>query len=298
MSESVVLAFDVGGTTIKARVFDAELTELAIAKRPSPHGRDLIDGLIACATELTAGLDRPVAAAGVALPGLIDATAGVAVRSVNLELAALDVVTPMRAALGVPVAIGHDVACAGAAVHRLDARAEDPFVAVIGTGIAGVSIVGGKPVGGVSGQAGELGHVVVRPDGPTCACGRRGCLEAVASAAAIVRAYAARSGRDAGGADEVLGLVEHDADAAAVWSEAVAALADGLLIVSALLAPGEIVLAGGLAGAGTHLSDGVAAAMRDRGGVLPVPPVRTSALGERAGVLGAGLIALDLVASR
>lgn len=290
-----LIAFDVGGTTIKGRVFDAELNELASIRRTSPKGPALVDELISCSRELIAASPAAVAAVGVALPGLVDTGTGIVLRSVNLGLENLAVAGPLRDALGVPIAIGHDVAAGGEAIHRLDPGAPDPLVVVIGTGIAAVTFVNGRAVRGVSGQAGELGHVVVRPDGPLCACGRRGCLESIASGESIARLYTARTGRPVNGALEVVAALGHDEVADAVWQEAVDALADGLLGATALLAPGEVVLGGGLAEAGETLAAPVRAAMVARGGVLPVPPVRVSALGVRAGVLGAGLLARDLL---
>jgi glucokinase len=300
VADPVVLAFDVGGTSIKASAFDSSLEELATTVRPSPQGPAVLDAIVDCAEDLLAALDdetrRRVAAAGVALPGLVDPGAGVAVRSVNLELSALEVTGPLQRRLGLPVQLGHDVGAAGDAVRRLDPGAADPFVVVIGTGIAAASFVGGHAITGVSGQAGELGHVVVRPGGPLCACGRHGCLETIASAGAIARRYASASGREVAGAHEVVDLVATDPLAAEVWTSAIDALADAFLFVSAVLAPGEIVLAGGLAEAGDRLVSPVAAAMAARTGVLNPAPVRTSSLGSRAGVLGAGLLALDLLA--
>ena len=98
--------------------------------------------------------------------------------------------------------------------------AEDPFVVIIGTGVAAVTFVRGEAVRGVSGQAGEFGHIVVRPGGPLCRCGQHGCLEAVASAEAIVRAYEERTGSQVDGAHVVRERLATDPVAAEVWAEA------------------------------------------------------------------------------
>jgi glucokinase len=148
-------------------------------------------------------------------------------------------------------------------------------------------------VRGGSGQAGELGHVVVRPGGPPCACGQRGCLEAISSARAIADAYVARSGRPVDGAMEVCARLGSDPVAQEVWQDAVEALADALLIVHALLAPSRIVLGGGLAGAGEALLAPVRSRLERAGGLEPAAPVVAAQLGSRAGVIGAALAALD-----
>lgn len=300
-SSPIVLAFDVGGTTVKAAAVDGDLTVLAQVSRRSQHGPAILDVIAEAGQEVLAGLRADqrsaVRAAGVAILGLVDTDRGIALRSVNLQLRDLDVAGPLSSRLGVPVTLGHDVfAAAAAEVRAGSCDAADPFVAVIGTGIAGVAFVGGRPVRGASGQAGEIGHVVVRPDGPLCQCGARGCLEAVASASAIARSYAERAGRDVAGAHEVVDRLDVDPVAAEVWDEAASALADGLLSVCALLAPGAIILGGGLAEAGEALTGPVTTYLKERAHVVPVPPVVTASLGSRAGVVGAALLALDSLA--
>lgn len=299
-ASAIVLALDVGGTSVKAAAFDGDLAVLAEARRPSVTGPAILEVIAAASAEVLQTLSDDqrarVSAAGIAMLGLVDRGRGVVVRSVNLDLDHLDVAGPLSRRWGVPVVVGHDVQAAADAERRASPGGhDDPFVAIIGTGIAGVSFVRGEPIVGVSGQAGELGHVVVRPGGPLCRCGSRGCLEAVASAGAIAREYTERSGRPVDGAMEVLSLVGSDEVAAAVWTEATEALADGLLTVCALTAPGEIVLGGGLAEAGSALVDPVEAAMKERAHVVTVPPVRRATLGSRAGVVGAALLAFDLL---
>jgi glucokinase len=255
----------------------------------------LADELLA---ELTAPQRAEVRAVGLALPGIVDSERGVSVYAANLDLRDEPLAAPVSRRLGLPVRLGHDVTVAAEAERRSGAARDvvDPVVVVIGTGIAAVSYVHGQRVLGISGQAGELGHLVVRANGPVCGCGARGCLEAVASASAVVRAYRERSGQDVAGAHEVVSRLEHDPDAAAVWAEATSALADGLLAATALLAPGAIVLGGGLAEAGPALVEPVRAWMEKGTVALTVPPLLTAALGSRAGVVGAALIARDTAA--
>ncbi len=284
---------------MRAAALDADLRVLAEASRPSRRGVEILDVLDEAAHDVLGALpgsDRGrIVAAGIAIPGLVDAAAGLSVHSVNLDLHNLPVAEPMSKRLGLPVRIGHDVSVAGEAVRRAATDLDDPVVVILGTGIAAAVFVGGRTVAGVSGQAGELGHVVVRPDGPTCPCGARGCLESVASAGALVRVYRERTGIVLAGAHEVVARLDTDPVAQSVWREAMSALADGLISVCALLAPGAIVFGGGLAGAGDRLVDDVRALMIERSRVATVPPVLLTPLGDRAGVLGAAHLAFDLV---
>jgi ABC-type tungstate transport system substrate-binding protein len=134
----------------------------------------------------------------------------------------------------------------------------------------------------------------VDPAGEPCGCGGRGCVETVASAAAIARRYAARTGRPVAGAAAVAARVRKgDPDAVAVWEEAVGALAEGLAAAVTLLAPRLVVVGGGLAGAGELLLRPLAELLRLR--LSPrsarMPRLVGAALGDQAGCLGAALLA-------
>jgi glucokinase len=294
-----VLAFDVGGTTVKAEVIDDRFEVLARTTTATVPGPALVDVIAkagaALLEELSDDRRATVGAVGLALPGIVDAARGVGVFAANVGLRDTPVGGPLSERLGLPVAVGHDVTAAAEAERRLGAAAdvEDPVVVVIGTGIAAVSYVHGRRVRGASGQAGELGHLVVRPDGPSCACGSRGCLEAVASASAVVRGYRQATGADVEGASDVVALLGTDPAADRVWQQATEALGDGLLAAVALLAPGAIVLGGGLAEAGDALLKPVRERMLAQAPALTVPPLVAARLRSRAGVVGAALLALD-----
>jgi glucokinase len=298
----LVLAFDIGGTTTKAAVFDSALTELAEARRPSARGAAVVDVLADLADDVLAGLPAErrgdLVAAGVVALGLVDEVRGIMRRAVNLGVVDLEVTAPLSRRLGLPTVLGHDVEQAAVAEVGASPTAPQPFVVVIGTGIAATTFVDGSPVRGVSGQAGEFGHIVVRPAGRLCPCGATGCVETVASATAIARAYSERTGTTVAGAADVVARLGSDPVADEVWAEATSALADGLVTVCTLLAPGEIVLGGGLSEAGDVLVDAVRDAMAERSHVSTVPPIRASVLGSRAGLIGAARLALRSVEPR
>jgi len=304
-----VIGIDVGGTMLKGAVCDRDAAIVHGERRRTT--RDdvdaLVDGIVAFADDLAAGGRRRFGADGVvgvglAVPGLVDETRGVALRAVNLPWRELALAQAVGARLGLPVALSHDVRAAAAAEAALGAgRGSDDFLFVaIGTGIGAAVVHGGRPFLGAHGRAGELGHVVVEPGGPPCACGARGCLEAIASAAAIERAYAAAGGGGGGGAvegdgasaREVAALARADDPAAAeVWSRAARALGAALADAVALLDPGLIVVGGGLAEAGAQLLDPVAAELAARSRLGPPPRVVAAELGADAGCRGAALLA-------
>ncbi|SOD66012.1 glucokinase [Streptomyces zhaozhouensis] len=303
-----VIALDVGGTTIKAALTGPDNEPfLRVRRDTATEGpRAVVAGILDLVAELAAeGLARrggPPAGVGLAVPGVVDEAAGVAVYSANLgwrdvPLAALlSERLAAQGAGGVPVALGHDVRTGGLAEGRLGAGAGVGrfFFVALGTGIAGAIGVGDRMEPGAHGGAGEIGHVVVRPGGPRCGCGQYGCLETVASASAVGRAWAESSGAaGASAADAARAVRTGDARANGVWRDAVDALADGLLVVVNLLDPEVVIVGGGLAEAGETLLDPLRSALAAKATFQRLPAVVPAALGESAGCLGAGLLAWD-----
>jgi glucokinase len=302
-----VIALDVGGTGMKAALVAPDGTLLHRDRRPT--GRELgTEAVVAAVLDYAADLreegirrfGRPAEAAGVCVPGTVNETEGIAVFSANLGWRDLPMAALLRERLGMPVALGHDMRTGALAEGRLGAGRGVPrflFVA-LGTGIAGGIGIDGRIESGAHGAAGEIGHVIVRPGGRPCGCGARGCLETVASAAAVTRAWAEACGDEKATAADCAAAVDlGDPRAAEVWQDAVAALADGLTIAQSVLDTGTVVIGGGLGEAGDTLFAPLRAALAERL-TFQVPPVIVPAmLKDNAGCLGAGLLAWDLLSS-
>ena len=296
-----VLAVDVGGTTIKAEIADESGAVVRTGSVPTPKGAAALDAVVALGDSLIASAGGPVLGAGVILPGIVDQSRRIAVYSSNVGWSDLDAGALLDRAWGIPVAVDHDVTCAGWAEWMTGAGqgcADMAFVA-IGTGISAALVFGGRLLrasGQHSGsrQPGEIGHVVVRPDGPACGCGARGCVESIASASSIARAYAAATGSPVAGALDVERAAAYDDRARKVWDDAIAALADGLTVLTTLLPPERIVLGGGLAVSGSFLLDPLVPALAARSCVQPVPELVIARHGMRAGLAGAALLARQL----
>ncbi|MEU1308889.1 ROK family protein [Streptomyces cinnamoneus] len=306
-----VIALDVGGTAIKAALVAADNTFLHETRRATARDKGpdaVVAGILDLAAELRdLGADRfgeAASAVGVAVPGIVDTATGTAVYAANLGWRDVPLREMLGARLGgaTPVALGHDVRTGGLAEGRIGAgRGADRFLFVpLGTGIAGAIGIGGRIEEGAHGYAGEIGHVAVRPgpDGPECGCGGRGCLETVASASAVSRAWAAATGDPAADAAACAAAVAAgDPRASAVWLHAVDALADGLVMGLTLLDPGTLIIGGGLAEAGETLFAPLRAAVAERLTFQKLPLIVPAALGDTAGCLGAGLLAWDLLAA-
>jgi predicted NBD/HSP70 family sugar kinase len=219
-----------------------------------PSVADTVDLTTRTVRELTAEiLGVEVLAAGVAVPGLVRGRDGHVRLAPHLGWHEEPLAAPLSAALGMPVAASNDA--------HLGCRAEQTFGAGVGagtmlylnggpSGIGGGLVVDGRPMDGTAGYAGELGHLGLDPDGPACACGARGCLEALVTREALVRAVGLEHpDDDAVEAALVAAVASEPADGAARAEVArqLRWLAIALRGAVNLLNPERIVLGGHLA---------------------------------------------------
>jgi glucokinase len=299
----VVIAIDVGGTGMKCALVDGTGSLLHTERHPTGASRGP-EAVVATILDVAAGLSaraesrgEAARAVGIVVPGVVDERNGVATWSANVGFRDVPLRDLLTKRLDLPAALGHDVRAGGVAEARLGAgRGYGHLIFLaIGTGIAGAHVVDGVAFAGAHGAAGEVGHLIVRPGGPKCGCGARGCLEAVASGAAIGRTYAERTGTTATAADVAARAAAGEPAAQAVWADAVDALADGLHATVTLNDPEVVVVGGGLAEAGDALLVPLDAALGGKLTFQRKPALVRAALGDEAGCLGAGLLALSLV---
>lgn len=293
---TAVLAVDVGGTSVKGAVVDADGRLLHLETLPTGSG----EAAVRAVQEVVVRLGRAAAergilvrGVGVVTPGIIDPDAGVVRYASNLDWRDLPLRDRVAVVTDLPVTLGHDVRAAGAAegVFGQGQGSVDFLHVSIGTGIAAALFAGGRPVLGSDGGAGELGHVPVVDDGEQCPCGQRGCLEVYASGGGMARRYERLAGR-AASAPEIVARLDSDAVAAQVWSDGVRALVRGLAICALLLEPERVVLGGGLAHAGEVLLSPVMKGLEDALVWRRPPEVRLSHLAQDGAVIGAALLAL------
>jgi glucokinase len=295
-----VIAADVGGTMIKTMVVAADGRVIKRASVPTAArggGAAVLAQLEDVGARLVrdaraVGAGRP-AAFGLAVPGIVDEAAGVARFAANIGWRDVPLAGRLGRRLGLPVALCHDVRAAARAEARFGsaAGAGDFLLVQAGTGIAAALVLDGRPYPGAHALSGEIGHVAVA-GGRRCGCGGTGCLETVASAAAVTRRYRELSGRRVTGAASVARLVTAgDPAARQAWDEAAGALAGALAWCQSVLDPGLVVIGGGLSRAGPVLLEPLA---RELAGLLTVqrmPRLDASALGDGAGCAGAALAA-------
>jgi glucokinase len=281
-------------------VVDRDGRVLSRLRRPTPprdHGPgEVLAAILATLDELTAAApgDAGVDGVGLVVTGIVDERRGLAVHSENVGWRDVPVRSLVERATGLPVGFGHDVRAGTLAEWRLGAGRglQDLVFVPIGTGVSAGIVIQGRLVSG-GGYAGEIGHIDLG-HGEPCACGGRGCVEAVASAAAITRRYAAASGRPVSDAREVAErTAAGDPAAQRVWADATAALALALAWTSVVLAPQAILLGGGLARAGRLLFEPIRQALGRHLGVVRQPRLVPATLQDEAGVLGAALLAWE-----
>ena len=282
---STAIGIDVGGTTVKGLLVDAEGAVVLEHRAPTPSPDPTGEGVVDVITRLVDHLGGTESLqTGVVVPGVVDEGRGTAVLSTNIGWKDVPLHAMLERRLGRGISFGHDVRAGALAEARWGAAADrsDTVVFVpIGTGIAAALLSDSRPL--VSGGwAGEIGQLVIG-HGPFA--GLR--VEEVASAEGTARRAHLPSARDV--ADRVL---EGDPAAVVVWNDTITVLADALVTLTAVVGPEMIVIGGGLALSGHVLLDPLERAFSDRlGPALRRPVLVQAQLGDRAAALGAALLA-------
>lgn len=304
-----VLGIDVGGTKFLATCIDesGEIRDEWTVGSPAT-GEELLHAVVDAAGHLCGGQIRAV---GVGIPGLVDSN-GMVRAAPNLHgITGTPLVAELAARFPSSQCwVGNDATAACWAEHATGAAtgSGEVLLVTLGTGIGGGIVSGGRLVEGVHRFAGEIGHMVVDPNGPECPCGKRGCWERFASGDAL-----GAFGRDAAAGGQARRVLEAAGSAAAVRGEHVTAaaiggdgdaiaimdrfswwVALGLANLANTLDPELIVIGGGLVSAGEAL---IAPVRKWFAEMVEAPDAREStrivlaALGHRAGAIGAGLLA-------
>lgn len=298
------IGLDVGGTKIAALRIDATGTVRARADRATPaaDAAATLAAIEACVGDL---LEDDVVGIGAGVAGLVASGPGVVRFSPNTAWGELAVGERLGRAFGLPWRVDNDATIAAFGEHRFGAGRGSRTMALVtvGTGIGGGFVLDGRPFVGANGFAGEIGHVPLDPEGPACGCGKRGCLETLASGNAIGRYGREAATRDPSSALARSGPVDaidgrlvtrlaEGGDGAA--REAIARagrwLGVGLAALVDVIDPDVIVVGGGAADAGDLLLEPARAALATGvvgAGHRPAVPVVPAALGNDAGAIGA-----------
>jgi predicted NBD/HSP70 family sugar kinase len=307
-SARVVAGADIGATHARIALADLAGTilvegrsDLDIALGPE-HVLGWVEQQIG---EMLAEQSRTVAelaAIGIGLPGPVEHDTG---RAINPPIMPgwdrYDVPAHVQRAFDVPVLIDNDVnIMALGERHAHLADVDDLVFIKVATGIGAGIVSGGELQRGAQGTAGDLGHVAVaRGAEVTCRCGNRGCLEAIAAGPALAAALREQGMAADSGADVVRLVRGGDATAVSVVRQAGRDLGEVVATLVNLINPSVIVIGGALAEAGESLLAGIREVVYSRSLPLATEHLRvvTSQAGERAGVIGAGALAIGHVLS-
>jgi N-acetylglucosamine repressor len=210
-----VITLDLGERTFTAALANLR-GEIAARTSRDLEGRDgaqAVDVVHELIDEVRAAATSPILGIGVGTPGIVD-QAGTIRWAVSLDWQDLPLAAILQERHALPTVVANDSRAAAFATYLFsgDERPANLVVIKVGRGIGAGLVLRDQLFGGDGEAAGEIGHVVVDPDGDACHCGRFGCLETVASAPAVIRASSERSlealaARAADGDDQALGIV-------------------------------------------------------------------------------------------
>ena len=310
------VGIDLGGTFIKGGIVDDLGRIIVEDKTPteSAEGAGRVATNIANLAKslmAKAGLiPDDVVGIGMGVPGMIDSKKGVVIYSNNLQWQDFAISEEVTAQTGLPVKIANDanVAALGEVKFGVAKGMENAILLTLGTGVGGGIVAEGKLIEGNKSAGAELGHAVIVADGEQCTCGRKGCLEAYASATALIRdtKRAMQAHKDSKmwegySLDEVTGKTafdykDTDPYAKAVVDHYIEMLAFGITNFANIFRPEAVILGGGVCAQGDALVKPLQKIVdRDifAGELGPRVPIVIAELGNSAGLLGAAALLMN-----
>jgi glucokinase len=311
------LGVDLGGTKILTAVSDGKGNIKARVKLPTQaeEGQERVLNNIVLSIEKVlqeAGLSKKdIVRIGIGSPGPLNTREGIIYENANLPWKNVPIVKLMEDLTGIPVLLENDANAAALGEKWFGAgrEADDMLYVTISTGIGGGIIINRQIYHGINDVAGEVGHIIIDPEGPLCGCGRRGCFEALASGTAVNR-----MGREAvkNQQDTVLkelsgnnpdningGMIAEaarmgDKVAQEIWNKAGYYLGIGLTNLLHILNPPLLVLGGGAMKAGDLIIKPMKESLEQFAyeSVINSTEIRLAELGDDVGVKGAIAVAI------
>ncbi|MCF3941771.1 ROK family glucokinase [Oceanobacillus alkalisoli] len=310
MSEYMI-GIDIGGTSIKFGLFttDGELLhKWNIPTRTEENGSFILQDtwmsikeilqLKNIATERILGI-------GAGIPGFVSSDEGIVYYGTNIGWRNKQFTKELSDLSGLPVFIENDANMAVLGENWQGAGDEGKHVIAVtlGTGVGAGIIANGAILNGINGMAGELGHILIEENGAPCNCGKRGCLETIASATGIVRLASESSAEQPGSAlakmyeetntitaKDVFQMAEKgDAAAMKIVTKVAAVLGRTFADLGVILNPEKILIGGGVSQAGEPFINQIRTSFEDY--ALPRVKanceIKQAVLGNDAGIIGA-----------
>lgn len=299
---SQVIALDLGGTSLKAALVDAEGV-IAAREQASTVGQDkdqIVATIVAMVKNLQ-GAAGEVAGVGLGMPGLLDPFSGVVHITPNLPFKEP---FPMKEVLeretGLRSFVNNDanLAALGEWWKGAAAGAKNVVILTLGTGIGGGLIIDGKLFMGSKGFGAELGHITIANDGPPCGCGAAyGCFEALASGTAIIRAAQEEINPKIENAKQVEELAQQGNEAArAIWEDEGKWLGIAIANYLNIFNPDTVIVGGAIAAAWPLFERRMMEEVRARAFRVMVDhaKIMPAKLGNDAGIVGAARMVLEV----
>ncbi|MDQ4039450.1 MAG: ROK family protein [Actinomycetota bacterium] len=298
----LIAGLDIGHRHLRMAIGDlggSVLTEHRVPLAPDhpfEQGLDLAEEMFEKLLGELGATRSDVLALGMGLPAPIDAAGLVAAASILPGWVGVDARAEAAARFGCPVHLDNDANLGALAEHRIGAGAgHDCMVYLkVSSGVGAGLILGGRLFHGGGGTAGEIGHLTVDSNGPICRCGSRGCLEAYTSVGAVGDMLA---GQHPGASMKQLVAAAQAGDVAVrrTFEDVGSHIGWGVAMLANLINPTALVIGGDMAQAGDYLLESVRDGVRRHAlaSVSSTLALTVSSLGDRSGVMGALLLALD-----
>lgn len=314
----IVLGIDIGGTSIKGAVINdkgkiLDRFSLSVNKADSPEFT--IGKLCNDINDIISNnkYQEPISGIGIGTPGIIDHEKGVILSSPNLPTWSMfNLKEFISKKTKLPVEINNDAnaAALGESTFGSGKNYNNVIMLTLGTGVGSGIIIDKKVYDGNQHQGAEIGHMVIKGNGRLCGCGRRGCLEAYASASALIKisneemkkhpeSKMNQIVKELNKCDARVPFIaarDNDKVAKRIIRNYVSDLSEGIINICNIFRPEAIILSGGVANEGDYLLDMVKEYVKKRHyGMLnsPVVDIRLATLGYDSGKIGAACLVLQ-----
>ena len=301
-----IWGIDLGGTKIEGVIIDAHAEELSIIERMRiPTEKDkgynhIISQIKLLVDEMAAKTNLRPEKIGLGTPGSSEPSSGLLKNSNTTALNGMPFHRDVQAKLEIPVSIANDANCFAIAEAKFGSvkhavpDANVVFGIIMGTGVGGGLVVGGKIIGGLQGIGGEWGHNFLDDSGGKCYCGKIGCVETILSGPALERYYAKISGVKHA-LKTIISLYKAGQDeyAKQTVDRLLYFFGKGVSSIINLVDPDAIILGGGLGNIDLLYGKGVESVEKHVFNTRLETPFLKPELGDSAGVFGAALLVMD-----
>ncbi|MCL1835633.1 MAG: ROK family protein [Oscillospiraceae bacterium] len=311
------IGVDLGGTNIAAAAVDSGgliVSRVSVPTNAGAGAGAVMEGLLKVCGMIVSDTGCVPESVGIGVPGTVNTAAGEVIFTPNLPVSGVNITDAIRKKLGCPVYLGNDANCAalGEATAGSARGVHCAVMITLGTGLGGGVVVGGKLHTGLSGAAGELGHMVISAGGRRCGCGRLGCWETYASATGlVVTALEAMKSHDSGIMSQMCAGDTSRLDGRLIFkasrvgdkaaciavAQYISHLAEGIANIINILEPDVICVGGGISQEWNSIEKPLLAAVNldkytSHSENVPSTRIVRAELGNDAGIIGAAMLGI------